>query len=46
MKLEIEVVNMNDRAAETILSEIKSLLWDYISDRGLRRYIEIIKEVK
>jgi len=46
MKLEIKVVDMNDRAAETILSDIKSLLWDYISDRGLRRYIEIKKGVK
>jgi hypothetical protein len=41
MKLEVSVVNMNDTAAATVLGEIKTLVADYIAERGLRRMLKI-----
>jgi hypothetical protein len=41
MKIEISVVNMPDTAAATVLGEIKTLVADYIAERGLRRMIKV-----
>jgi hypothetical protein len=41
MKLEISVVNMNDAGAATTLRAIKTIVDDYITERGLRRMIKI-----
>lgn len=41
MKLEVSVVNMNDSGGATVLSEIETLVSDYITERGLRRMVKI-----
>lgn len=40
-KLEVSVVNMNDSGGATVLSEIETLVSEYITERGLRRMIKI-----
>jgi hypothetical protein len=41
MKLEVSVVNMNDTGAATTLREIKTIVEDYITEKGLRRMIKL-----
>jgi hypothetical protein len=41
MKLEVAIVNMNDCGGATVLREIKSLIADYITEKGLRRMVKI-----
>jgi hypothetical protein len=41
MKLEVSVVNMNDSGGATVLTEIETIISDYITERGLRRMVKI-----
>ena len=41
MKIEVSVVNMCDVGAETVLNEIRALVADYITEKGLRRMVKI-----
>lgn len=41
MKLEVSVVNMNDAGGAAVLDEIKTIVAEYITEKGLRRMIKI-----
>lgn len=41
MKLEVETVNMEKPGSEIVLGEMKTLVADYITEKGLRRMVKI-----
>ena len=41
MRLEVSVVNMEDTGGATVLGEIKTIVEEYLTGRGLRRMVKI-----
>ena len=41
MKLEVSVVNMKDPGGAAVLGEIRTIVEDYLTERGLRRMVKI-----
>jgi hypothetical protein len=44
--LEIEVINMSEAGAATVLGEIETLVVDYIKEKGLRRMVDVMRNMK
>ena len=46
MRLEVSVVNMNNAGGATVLGEIEALVADYIKEKGLRRMVDVRRNMK
>ena len=44
--IEVSVVGMSDSGGATVLGEIEALVADYIKEKGLRRMVDVRRNMK